>query len=46
MLKTFTALALTGAALMTFAPACAGTIDPKTAQAAFAERQGFCDHDG
>ena len=46
MLKTFTALALTCAALMTFAPACAGTIDPKTAQAAFAERQGFCDHDG
>jgi len=45
MLKSLSRLALTGAAFMTLAPAHAGAIDPKAAQAAFAERQMFCDRD-
>ncbi|MBS0273686.1 MAG: hypothetical protein JSR55_04630 [Proteobacteria bacterium] len=46
MLNIFAALALAGAVFMTCASAYAGTIDPKAAQAAFAERQAFCDRDG
>ncbi len=46
MLKNLSRLALIGAAALTLAPAHAGTIDPKAAAAAFAERQAFCDRDG
>src|SRR5690242_1910357 len=46
MLKNLSWLALTGAAVLTLTPAHGGTIDPKAAHAAFAERQMFCDRDG